>query len=193
MQTLIKRFSGNATDLNLVLLSLTAAVLSLQLTFLPPLGQFIATSTVLIAEVMFLIHLLADTDYFSTCLNIIHVAAVLVLSSTGVFELFAVFSILSIFLESGKDSMYLKAFNAHLADAAATFIAVPALKESNPVMGVLIKNIGILPAILISKIGLISLALAYAYRNLDHSEAFFLKTVAVLGFSMAARNFILIL
>ncbi|MFB6099806.1 MAG: hypothetical protein ABEK16_00905 [Candidatus Nanohalobium sp.] len=194
MQALIKRFTQQTTDLNLVLISMTAALTSLELGFLSPVMQFIITA-VSITSLIYLLHALEGyLPDFQAVLSILLSALILLLSYPYLYSMLAVFMAATITTPFRKTPgrEYLNSFSTHVADALIT-AGITGLDEANPFMSEMMKTFGDYPALLISKTVLVGLPLLYSYRFLEDEAAdLFVRTVLVLGLSLSSRSLYLI-
>ena len=199
MEASIKRFTQRLSYLNLVLLSTLAASLSVKFSFLKPTQQFVAVSTVIIAELTVAAYLSRQRIDLNRALALITVILTVLFSFNRYIEVLAAFSIITVLITPFKLSQYsfevLEGFLMHLADATSTILIIKGYKgEANPLMRRLIFEIGVFPAIILSKTMFVGLPLLYSVKMFDELEKiFFARVVFILGAAMAIRNLILFL
>lgn len=197
MLTSVKKFSEEISRLNLTLLSILAALISVNLTQFQPYLQFILTLSLvfMLLTPFFLVN--GALKELNKIFPILALCLILLISIDSLISLLTVFFIISIFRVpyiSDKSEKYFGAFQAHLADTIATLAALSSLEEANPLLKILIDNIGRFPALIGFKLGLIGVILYLVNRNFDgENELFILKTITVLGLSMASRNIFLLI
>jgi hypothetical protein len=193
MHAAVKRFSQDSTNLQTVLLSMLAAALSLQLTSLNPLTQFLVVSAAISSLTLLFFHLY-EKKHFREVFIIVNASGVILLTETP--GNLAVFSILSLLILPARNlkGLYASAFLAHLGDAMTTIVSIKDFSgESNPFMRFFMERVGVLPALLSSKALLVGLPLLFGYLNFKGDERrLFGKTVLIIGLSLAARNLLLV-
>jgi hypothetical protein len=195
MQDFVIKFSEGTSRVNLFAASLVAAFISVYLSFFPPVWQFISSALFFgVAAVLYsfcsdearfnrlmlsgqalliLLFGVVDVDYVLTAAGFLVLYGGVVLSRAG---------------------GYILAFLGHLLDFLTTSLAVSSLEEANPVMRYLFGVLGVNTALFITKVVLIGSLLIYSWRKLEGElENLFINCVIVIGFSMAARNTLLIL
>ncbi len=193
----IKKSSNKLNTLNLSLISLLAGLISIQFSYFDPALQFLVTSSVMIITFSPFLYLNFNRRRFNLLLTSSTLFLIFLIGLNNFKSILVIFTGLSIFRIPAcrkKLKKYFEAFQAHLADFAATFAALPAYQEANPFLQRLISYIGKLPALLTVKIGLILLILYFVKHEFEgEDEVMMLNIVTVLGLSMAARNFLLLI
>jgi len=190
MQTFIKTFLHKINLYSLTAISFLAGSLSLRLTFLGSLLQFLCTSITVSIFLIFSLRHLGSSKQFNIYLSVISILIGLILnfgdllSSLPILVVFLIFYLVNYF-----DSLYVSAIAAHLADLVSTWLVLPRATEANIVVRMLIEKLGVLEGLIITKTFLIGLPLVFSCRVLETDETIlFLKIVFVIGLSMAFRN-----
>lgn len=198
MLSQVKKLSEGLNRFNIVLLSLLAGLLSTKFQQYGSLIQFLAVSTVILAILVVIDFLFNDSRHIESLLALSFISLLFLTGYRGVIISAVALSIISIFyipLPFSKiNSRYLTAFLAHIGDLVTTYVAVPGRGEANPFMVQIIDFVGLLPALVIMKLGVISIVLMYSYNQINgFQEEVLIKSITVLGLAVTARNIILLL
>jgi hypothetical protein len=183
-----------STRIDKILFSMMAAAVSIRLSFLSPVFQFLSVSIVLVLLVVSLASFMSYR-YVNQVVSSLSLLSVLYFTNSSLIAVSAVFLILSAFqtsVISGITGRYFLAIGAHLADIFSTVVSTTgSLEEANPFVSSLISYMG-LSALFLVKIVFVGGVLVYTSREFDgENEELVLAAITVLGLSMAARNFLL--
>lgn len=194
MKALIKRFTEKNSNLEIILISLIAASISVKINFLQPNTQFIVTALITTLTVVTALKLSKNFKKIKET-QIFILISILVNTTTLISSLAALMIatiLIAVFKPLKNNSLFLKAFSAHLLDAVTTLAVLDTLNEANVFMKQLMDLIGGFPALVLTKLFLVGLPLIYVKKEFERFQAiFFAKTVMIIGFSMAMRNMIL--
>lgn len=193
MESLIKRFTQETSDLSLVSLSIVSAVTSIYFIHQPPLIQFTVSAVAAITLSAISLKSFLGVSYDLRLAILSSLSSLIIIGNLVEFLVILMFiSILIAPIKKLSSAIFLKAFLAHLADAFATFTVLSSLQEVNPVMKIVMDFIGNLPALIISKIVLVGMPLYYSLIRVGrHDSILFAKIVYVIGLALFARTLFL--
>jgi hypothetical protein len=192
----IINFSENINYFNLILFAVTSAAISLSFNF-EPILQFISTASLVIIEIILLEKLELGKELLNKFFILIQLSKILLAAGNKFFTVIAVFLILINFLAVLRpffeNKGYFLGFFAHLSDLITTKVAITTFNEANPLMNYLMNSIGVDKSLGVMKVFLMSFLLTYSWKFLEGAEEnLFLNSMVFIGFSMAARNLLII-
>lgn len=197
MYSVIIKFSERTNYLNILFFAVATGLLSVLLQTSPGLQFLIMASAVLLEIVVFQSFELLQDKRFNSKFIAFQALKIflsgLTVSNNLLFILLilAAFSIAILLLSEFKG--YFLAVSGQLADYVSTKYALGSLGEANPAMRGLMRLLGENLALGLMKFGLMGSIILYSWLKLeDLEEIFVLKSIAFLGFAMAARNLILL-
>ncbi len=193
MNAVIKSFTQESSNFQIILLSLLGAALSIKLGFLESSIQFLIVS-ILIGFETGLFFIFRDLEGFNAYFAIFHIVSIMAL--TNPVQSSAVFLILTpIMIYRNIEELFAAAFLSHLLDALTTLRSIRSVSgESNPFMKILMRETGIFQALALSKTALVGMPLLLGYLKLrDDERILFAKLILILGLSLTARNILIFL
>lgn len=193
----IIKFSEDISYYNLILFSASAALISIQFN-LNHYFQFILTLSVVLTEIICFSTLKLSKTRLNGVFLFFQISKIILIGFEFLryFLVFILVVLIFVIILNRLAQLggYYVAMASHLGDLVTTKLALDSLKEANPIMRSLMNLLGANTALAIMKVLLVGSLLYYTWKDIEGpDERLILKSVTFIGFSMALRNFLLLI